>query len=173
MGRMVLVGRLAARDLRRRPAEAALLLLAITAATTPLTLGLVLHGVASDPYQRTREATAGPDVVATVSADLFESQPADRASLEALAEAPGVVGHSGPYPVTGAVLEAEGQLAVAQVEGRDPAAAWVDDGGLVIEAAFADALGVRAGDRITLNGRSFRVSGVAVSAAAAPYPSMS
>jgi ABC-type lipoprotein release transport system permease subunit len=184
MGRVLLVGRLAARDLRRRPAEAALLLLAITAATTTLTLGLVLHDVASDPYQRTREATAGPDVVATVSADLVESQPADRASLEALAEAPGVVGHSGPYPVTGAVLEAEGQLAVAQVEGRDPAAAlvdqpkltqgsWVDDGGVVIEAAFADALGVRAGDRITLNGRSFRVSGVAVSAAAAPYPSMS
>ncbi|HEY3014044.1 MAG TPA: hypothetical protein VGJ41_02980, partial [Nocardioides sp.] len=104
MGRVLLVGRLAARDLRRRPAEAALLLLAIMAATTTLTLGLVLHDVASDPYQRTREATAGPDVVATVSADRFESQPADRASLEALAEAPGVVGHSGPYPVTGAVL---------------------------------------------------------------------
>src|SRR5215208_4617546 len=34
MGRVVLVCRLAARDLRRRPAEAALLLLAIAAATT-------------------------------------------------------------------------------------------------------------------------------------------
>src|SRR5918994_1023730 len=104
MGRFLLVGRLAARDLRRRPAEAALLLLAITAATTTLTLGLVLRDVASDPYQRTREATAGADVVA---------------------------------------------------------------------AAFADALGVRAGDRITLNGRSFQVIGLAVTAAVAPYPSMS
>jgi hypothetical protein len=37
MGRVVLVGRLAARNLRRRPAEAALLLLAITATTTVLT----------------------------------------------------------------------------------------------------------------------------------------
>jgi hypothetical protein len=35
--------RLAARDLRRRPAEAMLLVLAITAATTTLTLGLVVH----------------------------------------------------------------------------------------------------------------------------------
>jgi putative ABC transport system permease protein len=43
----------------------------------------------------------------------------------------------------------------------------------VIEAAFADALGVRAGDRITLNGRSFQIVGVAVTAAVAPYPSMS
>jgi putative ABC transport system permease protein len=184
MGRFLLVGRLAARDLRRRPAEAALLLLAITAATTTLTLGLVLHDVASDPYQRTREATAGPDVVATVSADPVQNQPADRASLETLADAPGVVDHSGPYPVTGAVLKAQGQLATAQVEGRDPAAAsvdqpeltqgsWVDDGGAVIEAAFADALGVRAGDRITLNGRSFEVVGLAATAAAAPYPTMS
>ncbi len=184
MGRVLLVFRLAARDLRRRPAEAALLLLAITAATATLTLGLVLHDVASDPYQRTREATAGPDVVASVSADSAQNQPADRARLEALTDAPGVVDHSGPYPVTGALLEAQGQLATAQVEGRDPAAAsvdqpeltqgsWVDDGGAVIEAAFAEALGVRAGDRITLNGRSFEVVGVAVTAATAPYPSMS
>ena len=64
MGRLLLVGRLAARDLRRRPAEAALLLLAITAATAILTLGLVLRGVISKPYETTREATAGPDVVA-------------------------------------------------------------------------------------------------------------
>jgi ABC-type lipoprotein release transport system permease subunit len=181
MGRTLLVFRLAARDLRRRPAEAALLLFAITAATTTLTLGLVLHDVASDPYQNTREATAGPDVVATVSPG---SQPADPASLGALTDAPGVVGHSGPYPVTGAVLEAQGQLATAQVEGRDPAAAavdqpkltqgsWVDAGGVVIEAAFADALGVRAGDQITLNRRSFQVVGVAVTAAVPPYLTMS
>jgi ABC-type lipoprotein release transport system permease subunit len=184
MGRFRLVGRLAARDLRRRPAEAALLLLAIGAATTTLTLGLVLHDVASDPYQRTREATAGPDVIASVSADPLQNRPADRASLEALTDAPGVVDHSGPYPVTGAVLEAQGQLAKAQVEGRDSDAAavdqpeltqggWVGDGGAVIEAAFADALGVGAGDRITLNDRSFRVVGVAVTAAVPPYPTMS
>jgi putative ABC transport system permease protein len=181
MGRILLVCRLAARDLQRHPAEVALLLIAITAATATLTLGLVLHAVASDPYQRTREATAGPDVVASVSPNDFEGRSADLASLEALVDAPGVVGHSGPYPVTGAILEAQGQVATAQVEGRDPEAAavdqpeltqgsWVDDGGVVIEAAFADALGVQAGDQITLNGRSFRVAGVAVTAAMSPYP---
>jgi putative ABC transport system permease protein len=87
--------------------------------------------------------------------------------------------------------------------GRDAAAAsvdrpklaqgsWVRDGGVVVEAGFADALGVGVGDRITLRsrlceipqlsdqpsepdcrvltGRSFRVVGVAVTAAARPYP---
>ena len=64
MGRVLLVGRLAARDLRHHPAQAVLLLLAITAATAMLTLGLALHGVTSQPYQQTRAATNGPDVVA-------------------------------------------------------------------------------------------------------------
>ncbi len=47
MGKIFLVWRLAARDLRHRPAQAVLLLLAITAATAVLTLGLALHGVTS------------------------------------------------------------------------------------------------------------------------------
>jgi putative ABC transport system permease protein len=68
MGRILFVGRRAVRDLRRRPAEAALLLLAITAATTTLTLGLVLRDAARDPYRSTREATNGPDVVASAAA---------------------------------------------------------------------------------------------------------
>ena len=183
MGRGMLALRLAARDVRRRPVESALLLVAIMASTTTLTLGLVLNGVARDPYQATREATAGPDVVGAVSPDSFEGRPADPAGLEALAQAPGVVDQSGPYPVTGAVLEADGQLATAEVEGRDAASAgvdrpeltqgrWLDGGGAVVEAAFADALGLRAGDSITLNNRAFPVVGLAVSAAAPPYPSM-
>jgi len=119
MGRALLVGRLAARDLLRRPAEAALLLLAIMAATTTLTLGLVLQGVTNKPYQSTREATAGPDVVAgvippVVSAQpgappVFGDQPADIAGLNALASAPGVVGHSGPHPVVWTTLKARGR----------------------------------------------------------------
>src|ERR671912_1538075 len=107
MGRILLVGRLAARNLRRRPAEAALLLLAMMAATTVLTLGLVMRGVTDDPYQSTREATAGPDVVASVGPEPF-SGPADLAGLEALSGAPGVIDHSGPYPAVGAELEADG-----------------------------------------------------------------
>jgi hypothetical protein len=67
MGRIVLIGRLAARDVRHRPGPAALLVLAIVAAATTLTLGLALRGVSDQPYQQTRAATAGPDVVAEVS----------------------------------------------------------------------------------------------------------
>ena len=64
MSKLLIIGRLARRDLRRRPAQAALLLLAITAASGTLTMALVLHGVTSHPYARTRAATSGPDVVA-------------------------------------------------------------------------------------------------------------
>jgi len=174
MGRILLVGRLAVRDLRRRPIEAALLLLAIMAATTTLTLGLVLRDAASDPYQSTREATNGPDVVAI-------GQPAGTSALEELAEAPGVIGHSGPYPVIPAELQAAGRTSDVQVVGRDTAPAsvdqpaliqgsWLRDGGVVVEAAFANAFDVGVGDPVTLDGRSFEVVGVAATAAMAPYP---
>jgi putative ABC transport system permease protein len=183
MGRLQLISRLAARDLRRRPVEAALLLLAIMAATTTLTLGLALHGVTDKPYEKTREATAGPDVVASADAapPQLGGQPANLTGLNALANAPGVSQSSGPYPVAWTTLTADGETVNVRAEGRDTAPArvdrpkltqgkWVRDGGVVVEAAFADALDVEAGDSITLNGRTFRVVGVAVTAAAAPYP---
>ena len=183
MGRFLLVFRLATRNLRRRPAEAALLLLAITAATTVLSLGLLLHGVTDNPYQRTREATDGADVVASVGpltiapGRAVPVDPVDLARLEALTEVAGVVDHSGPYPATTAELEADGVRAEVWAVGRDSAevsvdqpaltqGSWVEDGGVVVEAAFADLLDVDAGDQITLNGRSFQVVGVAVTAAA-------
>jgi ABC-type lipoprotein release transport system permease subunit len=194
MGRILLVGRLAVRDLRRRRIEAGLLLLAIMAATTTLTLGLVLRDAASDPYQSTREATNGPDVVASASPypselpddpdELVLDQPAELSGLEELAGAPGVVDHGGPYPVTAAELQASGRTSDVQAVGRDAAPAsvdqpeliqgsWVSDGGVVVEAAFANALDVRVGDPVTLDGRSFDVVGVAVTAAMPPYPEAS
>jgi ABC-type lipoprotein release transport system permease subunit len=178
MGRILLVGRLAVRDLRRRRIETALLLLALMAATTTLTLGLVLRAAASDPYQSTREATKGPDVVASVE------RPAGLSGLGELAGARGVADHSGPYPVTPAKLQASDRTSDVQVMGRDAAPApvdqpeltrgsWVSDGGVVVEAAFANALDVRVGDPVALNGRSFEVVGVAVTAAMSPYPGTS
>jgi putative ABC transport system permease protein len=178
MGRILLVGRLAVRDLRRRRVEAALLLLAIMAATTTLTLGLVLRDAASDPYRSTREATSGPDVVASVG------QPAGLSGLEELAGVRGVTDHSGPYPVTPAELRASGRTRDVQAVGRDAARAsvdqpepiqggWVRDGGVVVEAAFAEALGLHTGDPVTLDGRAFEVAGVAVTAATPPYPGTS
>ncbi len=119
-----------------------------------------------------------PDVVASVS------QPAEPSGLAKLAGADGIIDHSGPYPVTPAKLQASGRTSDVQVVGRDTASAsvdqpeliqgsWVRDGGVVVEAAFANALDVRVGDPVTLDGRSFEVVGVAVTAAMPPYPKAS
>jgi ABC-type lipoprotein release transport system permease subunit len=178
MGRILLVGRLALRDLRRRRIEAALLLIATMAATTTLTLGLVLRDAASDPYQSTREATNGPDVVAGTGPF------ADLADLKKLATASGVTGYSGPYPVIAGKLETSGRTSDVQVEGRDATIAtvdqpeatqgnWVSDGGVVLEAAFANSLDVHVSDSVTLGGKSFKVVGLAVTAAMPPYPGSS
>jgi putative ABC transport system permease protein len=174
MGKILLVGRLAARDLRRHKAQAVLLLLAIAAATTVLALGLALSGVTNQPYQQTRAATKGPDVVGSLDTP---------GQATALIHASGVIAASGPYPLAYAVLHVNGRTAGAQAEGRTQAPAavdqpeltagsWVRPGGVVIERTFAEALGVSVGDRLTLNGQSFTVAGIAVSAAVAPYPNI-
>jgi putative ABC transport system permease protein len=174
MGKIMLVCRLAARDLRRHKAQAVLLLLVITAATSVLALGMALQGVTSQPYQHTRAATKGPDVVA------YLTTPGQAA---ALVHATGVTATSGPYPLAYTVLQANGHTAGAEVEGRSEAPAavdqpeltagsWVRPGGVVIERAFADALGVSVGDRLTLNGQSFTIAGIAVSAAKPSYPNI-
>ena len=187
MSRVRLVGRLVARDLRRRPGQALLMLLAITAATATLTLGLVLHGVTSQPYQQTRAATNGPDEVAyigqppPVTGTKLQKQALTEAGK--LARAPGVTASSGPFPLAGALIRANGLTAGVEAEGRDEAPArvdqpkltagsWVRPGGVVLERTFAAGLGVGAGDRITLNGRPFTVTGIAVTAANAPFPNL-
>jgi putative ABC transport system permease protein len=205
MGRLFLVVRLAAADAHRHPLEAGLLLLAITAATATLGLGLALRGVTSDPYQRTRAATAGPDAVAGLAnvgppsaarrsgpgpghETLYSNdmRPSKRrtAGFIALVHAAGVVDHSGPYPVAWATLSHGTQTAGVAVEGRDETRARVDQplateghwisgsDDAVVEAGYAQALGIHVGDRIRLNGRRFTVVGLAVTAAAPNYPSV-
>jgi putative ABC transport system permease protein len=157
MGRLLLISRLALRDLRHRPVEAILVLLAITTATAALTLGLVLRGVLTGPsYGQTRAATAGPDVVATnVSA-------AGLAGVLDQARKGGAVAIGGPYPVAGVVIQANGYTAGVTAEGRDPglgavdrpvvtSGTWVSHGGVVAERSFAVALGLRVGQQITLD----------------------
>ncbi len=197
MGKIRLTGRLVIRDLRRRPGPATLLVLAITAATATLTLGLVLHGVTNQPYLRTRAATNGPDVAAMVRGFNVSAPgagsgppqiaPATRAQIAAqistLTHAPGVTGYSGPYPVASVALRYRGIVAPVEVEGRSQAPAsieqpyvtagtWVRPGGIVLERTFAEALGAGVGDRVTLDGRSYQVVGTAVTAAGQPYPNL-
>lgn len=189
MGKVLLIGRLAGRDLRRRPAQAILMLMAVTSATAILTLGLALHGVTSQPYQQTRAATKGPDVVAYLGAPYSRSVRGRKLLAQVRAQANrllgdvGVTGSSGPYPLAGALVGAHGRTAGAEAEGRSesPAAVdqpkltagtWVRPGGVVLERTFAEALGVGVGDRITLNGRTFFVAGIAVTAANPPYPNL-
>src|SRR6185437_10793871 len=114
MSSEILIARLAARDLRHRRTHAVLLLLAITAATATLTLGLALNGVTSSPYLRTKAATNGPDITA------FASSPAQAALLSG---AGGVSARSGPYPLASAVLGFRGLAVPVQAEGRDEAPA--------------------------------------------------
>jgi putative ABC transport system permease protein len=194
MGKMRFIARLVERDLRHRPGPAVLLVLAITAATATLALGLVLHGVTSQPFRQTKAATGGPDVVAQLGGPMLtphgpeQGMPTVPASVVAaqvqrLTHAPGVTGHSGPYPIASAVLRVRGLAVQVDAEGRAEAPAsveqpavtsgtWIRPGGVVLERTFAEALGVGVGDTVTLDGRSFRVTGTAVTAAEPPYPNM-
>lgn len=178
MSRFLVVLRLARRDLRHRPGEAAMLVVIIAAATAALALGLVLQGTTAHPYQATRDATSGPDALAT-DFPAGSGAPASPAALKQvmpLARAPGVAGHSGPFPVAFPVLTIGGHADAVLAEGRSSAHAavdqpeltqgsWVHPGAVVIERSFAAAFGIHAGDRIALNGRPFTVAGVAVTAA--------
>ena len=198
MGKALLVCRLAVKDIRHRPAQALLLLLAIATGAATLTLGLALQGTTDNPYARTRAATSGPDVVATVlpggSAPASPTSvrsvgpggpsgpgSADVSGLVPLEHAPGVVAHSGPFPVTWALLRMGHATGSAEVEGRSavPSAVdrpkllqgtWVRPGGVVVEAAFANAFGLHVGDLLSLGGSSFKVVGTAVTAAIPDYP---
>jgi ABC-type lipoprotein release transport system permease subunit len=197
MSRALLIGRLVVRDLRRRPAQAILLLLPITAATTVLSLAFSLHGVTNRPYQQTRAATRGPDVVAALGGAVgsvhLPGRPAFnigvarprqiQAEARSLISAPGVTEHSGPYPVASVILRMGHVAAPVEAAGRDQAPAaldqpyliagsWVRPDGIVLERTFAEALGASVGDRVTLNGRPYTVAGIAVTAASAPYPNM-
>jgi putative ABC transport system permease protein len=175
MGTALLVFRLAARDVRRHAAQAVLLVVAIAAATATLTMGIALNGVTSQsPYLTTRAATKGPDVVAYLPS---------AAEAGNLSRASGVAHHSGPFPVASATIRFDGRQADVFAEGRAAAPAavdqplvtaggWVRPGGVVVERTFADALGVSVGDHVSLNGKSFAVAGIAVTAAQSPYPNL-
>jgi putative ABC transport system permease protein len=182
-GRALLLFRLARQDIRHHLAQAVLLVVAIAAVTATLTLAFALNsvnssenGVNANPFQQTKAATKGPDVVAQSSPETNVTTPADLAALVALNHAKGVAAHSGPYPMAMAEMRSTGIDTGANVEGRLPGVAavdqplvtdgtWIRPGGVVVERSFAEAANLRLGQTITLNSRSFRVVGLAVTAA--------
>jgi putative ABC transport system permease protein len=191
-GRALLLFRLARQDIRHHFAQALLLVVAIAVATATLTMAFALNGVDSNPYQQTKAATKGPDVVAQSGNDPYTSvtSPAQLAALVALNRAKGVAAHSGPYPIVGdtgpvgPIMRSTGIVTSVEVEGRPPGVAavdqpkvtdgtWIRSGGVVIERSFAEAANLRLGQTITLNGRPFRVVGFAVTAAFGGFPGMS
>ncbi|WP_326560105.1 FtsX-like permease family protein [Micromonospora sp. NBC_01796] len=176
-GRLLLVWRLLVRDLARRRTETILLLVAVTAATATLTLGLALKELVTGPYERTRVATAGPDLVVEPG---FPG-PGALEALAPLTTLPGVTDHSGPHPLAFLALTARDTTVRVVVEGRDDAPAavdrpavtdgtWVRPGGVVVERTFAEALGIRTGDPVSVEGHPLRVAGIAVTAARPVYP---
>ncbi len=151
MSKLLLICRLVTRDVRRRPAQAAMLLLAITAASATLTMSLVLHGVTSDPYGQTQAATRGPDLLAqlgggptfsTGSGGPLSGAPPGvhgtgpplhvatkaqvAAEVSALIHMRGVTAHSGPFLIAGAVLKVRDLAVGVQLQGRGQAPAAVD-----------------------------------------------
>ncbi|MFG1839458.1 FtsX-like permease family protein [Micromonospora sp. NPDC049175] len=176
-GRLLLIWRLLIRGLRQHRTENVLLLVAITAATATLTLGLALNELVTRPYERTQAATAGPDLV--VEPGFTGPQALD--ALAPLATLPGVTEHSGPFPLAFLALTARDTTVRVIVEGRDQAPAavdrpavtdgtWVRPGGVVVERTFAEALDVHTGDTITVDGHPLQVAGIAITAARPAYP---
>jgi putative ABC transport system permease protein len=182
-GPLRLVVRLAGRDLRHRPGIGLLVLVALLAATTTMTLALVVRGSAQAPWDETFAATAGPHVVATT----YDADDATDRAMAELAAQPEVVAHSAPYPLLAmpdGALRAGGHSIDVEVMARDAepgavdrpvltAGDWIRDGGAVVEQSFATALRLAVGDRFTIAGRPFTVAGIAVTASRQPTPFLS
>jgi putative ABC transport system permease protein len=182
VGRLLLISRLVARDIRRRPVQAVLLVVMIVTTTTTLTLALALRRVDQRPWQHTRAVTRGPDVVAELGPAPGAPAPSVR-QFAPLIRAPGVARLAGPFPLVFVHLTAPGVNVPVRAEGRDAAPAaldrpqvtvgnWVSPGAAVLEQGLADSLGLHPGEAIRLDGRRFAVAGLAVTSAQPFYPAL-
>jgi len=179
---------LAWRNVRHRPAHAALLLLTLTLATSTLGVGMWLYGSADGPWDRAWARTDGFHVQALAyrnrddprrDADLAEA----RAAMDALAADPDVVAVGGPWTHLYGLLEFEGGTedltAEVRPAGVSPvdhplvtAGAWLDDGdpGVVLEQGLTEAMHAGPGDTLRLQGRDVPVRGVAMTVSRGRFP---
>jgi putative ABC transport system permease protein len=182
-----LAARLARGNLRRRPAQALLLLLALTIATGVLGVAASVYGSADAPWDRVWRATRGFHV----SLGVYHppDEPGNRAFVQELrgqaarlATAPGVVGVGGPWThLYGSIAVAGGEEDLT-AEIRDPGPYEVDQplvtsgrwlgegGGVVLESGLAATLHAGPGDTVTIQGRPFPVRGVAATVSRGRFP---
>jgi putative ABC transport system permease protein len=182
-----LAARLARGNLRRRPAQALLLLLALTIATGVLGVAASVYGSADAPWDRVWRATRGFHV----SLGVYHppDEPGNHAFVQELrgraarlATAPGVVGAGGPWThLYGSIAVAGGEEDLT-AEIRDPGPYAVDQplvtsgrwlgegGGVVLESGLAATLDVGPGDTVTIQGRPVPVRGVAATVSRGRFP---
>jgi putative ABC transport system permease protein len=179
--------RLALRNLRRRPAQGALLLLTLTIATGVLGVATSVYGSADAPWDRVWRATNGFHV----SLGVYHppDEPGNRAFVdelrrrgEQLATAPGVIGVGGPWTHLYGSIEVAGGSEDLTAEVRDPGPYEVDQplvtsgrwlgegGGVVLESGLAATLQAGPGDTVVIQGRPFPVRGVASTVSRGRFP---
>jgi putative ABC transport system permease protein len=180
--------RLARCNLRRRPAQAVLLLLTLSLATGMFGAGMALYGSADRPWDRVWAATDGFHV----SAAYYRDREVDRADVDLaaararfaeLAAAPGVRAVGGPWTHLYGLLDVDGGSEDLTAEIRDAgrsavdqplvtAGSWLSAGsdGVVLEQGLADALEVGPGDTISVQGHEVGVRGVAMTVSRGRFP---
>jgi putative ABC transport system permease protein len=180
--------RLARCNVRRRPAQAVLLLLTLTLATGMFGAGMALYGSADRPWDRVWAATDGFHV----SAAYYRDRGVDRADVDLdaararfaeLAAAPEVRAVGGPWTHMYGLLDVDGGSEDLTAEIRDAgrsavdqplvtAGSWLSAGsdGVVLEQGLADALVVGPGDTISVQGHEVAVLGVAMTVSRGRFP---
>ncbi len=194
---MRLIARLAGRNLRARPGQALLLLVALCITTTSVTLALAVSETGNDSWDRLHQATNGFHIragmayrldgqeqpISALPAPTPETVASTNAKLAALAARPGVVAASGPWPTLYATGEIVGTELELLVDVRDAAPAtvgqpfitagrWLDGthDDVVLEDGLASSLRVGPGDNIMIAGRRLEVSGTAMTTSIGRYP---
>jgi putative ABC transport system permease protein len=183
MGRALLIWRLVAGDIKRRPVQSVLLIVMIVTTTTTLSLGLALGHDSQSPFARTRAATKGPDYVAEDGPAPGSGRPSP-SQFSSFFHDHWVAATAGPFPVAYTRLTAPKINVPVDAEGRETRAAavdqplltaghWVSSGGAVIEQGLAESLGLHVGDRISIGGHTFHLVGIALTTARPFYPARS
>jgi putative ABC transport system permease protein len=180
--------RLAWCNLRRRPAQAVLLLLTLTLATAMFGAGIALYGSADRPWDRIWAATDGFHVSAAYYRDRDVDRTdvdldAARARFAELAAAPEIRAVGGPWTHLYGLLDVDGGSEDLTAEIRDTgrsavdqplvtAGSWLSAGsnGVVLEQGLADALELRPGDTISVQGHEVAVRGVAMTVSRGRFP---